>query len=953
MLNTLSEQTVHKIRWGLAIGWSGLIASLFYDPVSQILTKPDNIWSPFRLSLDPAQCITLQGVCLPPEPYAVGARFFWATVVPAGLMIIFVLGHEFWRRICPLAFFSQIPRALGIQRKLKTVSSSGKSRYELVSINKKSWLGRNFLFLQFSLLVIGLIFRILFTGSDRLALGIWLVTTIAAAILVGYLYAGKSWCQYFCPMAPVQMVFTGPRGLLGSQAHWQKQKGLTQSTCREIDPKTQQEKSACVGCKSPCIDIDAERSYWDRILKPDQKFLLYGYLGLVFGFYFYYFLYAGNWEFFASGAWAYEPDPIGRIWQPGFYLWGRAIALPKLVATPLTLVGCVFASFGLLSLLEKAYRHYLHKKGLALDNAQILHQIFTVLTFSAWNLYWILSDGAGIGILPEWAENLLTGSVILVSGLWFYQTIGRTSEQYGREGLANTLRRQLDKLGFNVSQFLDRQNDDLKPDELYVLAKVLPDFSQAQRLEAYKDTVKAAISDNIVSSVGSALLKELQRDLNVTQDEHYAILASLGVEDPSLFDPSQQTSLENQIRIDSYRQNLESLVADLVTEGTSIPAALEYQRKRITHLRREYSITDVEHERVLATSLGQAGGLLHNAEILLEQLEILDWRCRILATQPDDPSLSVYLMLRNALRDRQKLVIHRLLSILKILGPSPAAQSLAPRIAAYEVLPAALKAEEDIDASWQGDLDPEIYSLLVTPIASEKSEIPPQSLGKVLETILQGDLEPLLKALSLRALYLTEPAIAIERAEELLQTNPPTILAEEAEVIAESKNHPSGEINPLKVSTLSKTFCLCESPFFNQLGVRQLIELAASCQSRQYDQGEVIWSRGEQSQEILIIFEGMAMVTIPSSDGPDQTINQVPKGETLGELGVLTQASRSASVIAATQPTIALVLKAEKLDSLLSQRPALARGLLTIISKRLQKLTKRVEAMPGAGNSAN
>jgi hypothetical protein len=127
-------------------------------------------------------------------------------------------------------------------------------------------------------------------GSDRLALGIWLITTIAAAVLVGYLYAGKSWCQYFCPMAPVQMVFTGPRGLLGSQAHWQKEKGLTQSTCREVDPKTQQEKSACVGCKSPCMDIDAERSYWDRIVKDDQKFILYGYLGLVFGFYVYYFL---------------------------------------------------------------------------------------------------------------------------------------------------------------------------------------------------------------------------------------------------------------------------------------------------------------------------------------------------------------------------------------------------------------------------------------------------------------------------------------------------------------------------------------------------------------------------------------------------------------------------------------------------------------------------------------
>ncbi len=111
MLNTLPEQTIHKIRWFLAIGWSLLIASLFYDPVTQLLTDPNHAWSPFRLTLDSSQCVRLQGVCLPTEPYAMGAKFFWTTVVPVGLMIIFVLGHEFWRRICPLAFF---PKFLGL-----------------------------------------------------------------------------------------------------------------------------------------------------------------------------------------------------------------------------------------------------------------------------------------------------------------------------------------------------------------------------------------------------------------------------------------------------------------------------------------------------------------------------------------------------------------------------------------------------------------------------------------------------------------------------------------------------------------------------------------------------------------------------------------------------------------------------------------------------------------------
>jgi hypothetical protein len=41
-------------------------------------------------------------------------------------------------------------------------------------------------------------------------------------------------------------------------------------------------------------------------------------------------IYAGNWDFYTSGAWAHEPDQIGTIWNPGFYLWGQAIACPQI-----------------------------------------------------------------------------------------------------------------------------------------------------------------------------------------------------------------------------------------------------------------------------------------------------------------------------------------------------------------------------------------------------------------------------------------------------------------------------------------------------------------------------------------------------------------------------------------------------------------------------------------------
>ena len=197
MLSKFPEKTMHQIRWLLAIAWVLIILSLFYDPFSSILTHPNNLSSPFSLSaevLTYEDCVKVQQQCLIEKPYAMGARIWWTMIVPSSILIIFVLGHEFWRRICPLSFISQIPNALGWQRKHKVINPrTGKIYNKVVVIEENSWLGNNYLYVQFSFLFLGLVARILFTNSHRICLGIFLVFTILGAIIVGYLYAGKSW----------------------------------------------------------------------------------------------------------------------------------------------------------------------------------------------------------------------------------------------------------------------------------------------------------------------------------------------------------------------------------------------------------------------------------------------------------------------------------------------------------------------------------------------------------------------------------------------------------------------------------------------------------------------------------------------------------------------------------------------------------------------------------------
>lgn len=560
------ERQMHMVRWLLTCGWLLLIFSLFYDPISPWLTDPKNTLSPLRLA--PEVCVKVQGVCLEQTSYALGARLFWAAIVPAAIFILLVFGHELWRRICPLSFLSQIPLALSIQRQHRRVNpKTGKISYEVAKVKKNSWFGRNYSYLQFGLLYLGLCIRLLFVNSDRLALGIFSIFTILSAIAVGYLYGGKSWCQYFCPMAPVQKIYAEPGGLVTSKAH-EGERTITQSMCRIVNQEGK-EQSSCVACQSPCIDIDAERSYWDGITKPDQKLLYYGYIGLVISFYFYYYLYAGNWDYYFSGVWTHEANQLTTLLSPGFYLFNKPIPIPKLVAVPLTLGFFAGGSYFLGLKLEKSYKSYLLRTNPSLSKEQIQHRIFTLCTFVVFNLFFAFGARPNIALLPPLGQYFLDVLLVLVSTLWLYRTWGRSPDLYSRESLASRLRKQLSKLQLDVSRFLEgRSLESLNPDEVYVLAKILPGFTAEKRLQAYKQVLREILEEGNANFFNSLeVLQQMRQGLDINEKEHLRVLTELGIESPDLLNPSKQRTRENQVRLQSYYDQIAGMVGSKQRRG--------------------------------------------------------------------------------------------------------------------------------------------------------------------------------------------------------------------------------------------------------------------------------------------------------------------------------------------------------------------------------------------------
>jgi hypothetical protein len=529
MFAKIPERYMHLFRWGLTVGWLILIVSLFYDPISATLTEANSLFG------TATTCYKFQQECRQFTPYPLGARIFWGMIVPASILILLVFGHEAWRRICPLSFLSQIPRALGWQRKKV--------------VKENSWLHRYHSYLQMGLLFLGLNLRLLLVNSDRTLLGIFLLFTIFSAITVGFLYSGKTWCNYFCPMAPVQTIYSEPSGLLASAAHTAPSMSITQSMCRTVDTNGR-EKSACVACKAACMDIDAENSYWSKIKTPEKKSLYYGYLGLVIGFYLYFWLYSGNWNFLAGGVWN-ETNQLATLFSPGFYLYGKAIPIPKLIAVPLTLTFTTCTTYFIGLQIEKAYKRYNKRFKNPLLTEQLHHHLFALFTFAAFNLLFFLGVDPTLGWLPLFIQRLVSWGAVIISSLWLAKNWQRNSEQYAKERDGQMLRRQLKKLAIDFSQFLEgRSLEDLKPDELHALAKVLPGFTHQYRLQVYTGVLKEAIAQRSVTPAKSlTVFQTLREELGVSDREHNEIIHNLCLNNPDLIAPHLRQISDSEVTI--------------------------------------------------------------------------------------------------------------------------------------------------------------------------------------------------------------------------------------------------------------------------------------------------------------------------------------------------------------------------------------------------------------------
>ncbi len=145
--------------------------------------------------------------------------------------------------------------------------------------------------------------------------------------------------------------------------------------------------------------------------------------------------------------------------------------------------------------------------------------------------------------------------------------------------------------------------------------------------------------------------------------------------------------------------------------------------------------------------------------------------------------------------------------------------------------------------------------------------------------------------------------------------------------------------------TLGKIDFLKSIRLFEGIKKRDLIHILENLQERTYLKGETVFTQGDIGRALFIVFSGkIALSRLDRDTGKSETIAEVHPGEFFGEMALLEEMPRTATVYALEETRVFMLFKI-KLETLLFARPrigvAIATQLAKIMSARLRAVIEK------------
>lgn len=133
-------------------------------------------------------------------------------------------------------------------------------------------------------------------------------------------------------------------------------------------------------------------------------------------------------------------------------------------------------------------------------------------------------------------------------------------------------------------------------------------------------------------------------------------------------------------------------------------------------------------------------------------------------------------------------------------------------------------------------------------------------------------------------------------------------------------------------------------PLLSSLNEQQLDTLAAGSARRNFPKGRTIVSEGEPSQTLYILLSGRAKVQRSDSEGKEVILAVLGSGDFFGEMSLIDEAPRSASVITLESCDFMAINK-DSFKSMLMQSNEMCMAVMKGMVRRLREADKKIETL--------
>jgi hypothetical protein len=329
--------------------------------------------------------------------------------------------------------------------------------------------------------------------------------------------------------------------------------------------------------------------------------------------------------------------------------------------------------------------------------------------------------------------------------------------------------------------------------------------------------------------------------------------------------------------------------------------------------------------------------------MLLDRLEELTAAVQALH-QPclrEQPNLIA--LLDDRLRHRQELVLRAILDCLQHLETTPAREPLLARLRALAspALTNLLDRQPWPDQP-PAQLPAQVVLQLLSSAAGAADSCPPLPREATLIHLerLAQDPDP---TVATAAVVLTAgmgPELGLAWRANLTQAGRPAWVLATAERLQKL----AAPVALAALPELEKRVVLATSDFFRRTWADTLDLLAERAEIRVYGAEALITEPGDTCRELLLLIEGAARVEDRSGD--QLRVSQMQPGQVLDELEVLTQSASESTIVAETAGTRVLAVPVDSFDATLEQDPDFARRVLALETRQLQRITRKLPAMP-------